>query len=144
MGAAASYQAAFDGKVVEEEYQSAVQKERLPAVFTDGVPTSWATHLWTSKTKDRVFVFIGLSYDMAHPSAATVTVTVTDANNKSFVVPLQSKFADGSSGSAVFQQEAVRITREQMSPHLWKLTIRQSGSELYDNGTKVVNGPSWM
>lgn len=142
MAAAASYQAAFDGKVVEEEYQSAVQKERLPAVFTDGVPTSWATHLWTSKTKDRVFVFIGLSYDMAHPSDASVTVT--DANGNSFVVPLQSKFADGSSGSAVFQQEAVRVTREQMSPHLWKLTIRQSGSELYDNGVKVVSGPSWM
>lgn len=142
MGAASTYQLAFDGKVTEEEYFSPLQKELLPSVFVDGVPTSWAQHLWTSKTKERVFVFIGLSYDMAH--STNNTCTVSDANGKSFVVPLQSKFVDGSSGSAVFQQEVVKISREQMSPHLWKLTVRQSGSALYDNGTLVVAGPTWM
>lgn len=133
---AASFTNAYDGIISQSESMNVVQKERVPAAYLNGIPSSWRDDLYTARTKERTFRFIGLSETDAFSTNPQTIGGVT--------IPMQSSFTDGSSGTAVFQKETVRVTRERMSPSLWTVTVTQTGSELYLNGTLLIAGPTWM
>ncbi len=130
----------FSGKVQEHEYAQIVAKETVPAVYVDGVPTSWRTDLYTAKIKEQRFRFEGLSSAEAH---STEAVTVTDVDGRSYTFTPVGFISDGSAGNAVFERESVDVTRGHMSPHMWWLEVVRRGAALYCNGVLVIGAPDW-
>ena len=129
----------FDG-VSEREYSQFVAKETVPAVYVDGVPTSWRTDAYTARYKEQVFRFEGLTDSQAHDTSA---VTVTDVAGAQYTITPATSITDGSSGSASFEQEVVEVDREHMSPHLWRMIVTRRGGQLFRNGTSIVSPPAW-
>lgn len=128
----ASYQAAFNGKVEQNEYVQVYDFQTYE--HSDAANTYRWRELVTQKVVEKIYRFSGLSYSNAH---STTAVTVSDASGHSHSVPMASGFRDGSTGDKVFEVYSCNVIRQPMSPHLWEVTVKVRESEYFVNGEKI-------
>lgn len=147
----ATMQSLFDGQVHERSYSQVHDFEFVPnySTYTDSngntsrYIASYTRNLVTAKTLEQEFRFSGLTEAQAH---STDSITVTTAAGGSYTFVPETKIVDGSSGSRVFEVERVDVERIHVTPHLWDLVVRRSGTRYYLNGTLISmsNYPTWL
>ena len=140
-------QACFNGKVEQDEAAGVFDFETLlvPSAIVDGVPQGFYTvrNLVTFKSITQTFRFLGLSASLAHTRTST---TVTDIGGSSYTFVPDPGVTDGSAGTRVMEVERVEVERPRISPHLWGMVVRRTGTRYYLNGTKInlSNEPAWL
>lgn len=137
MGAASSFQAAFCGRVEQNEFTQIVD---LNTGTTGGFIPVFYRELVKRNAKTQTFTFTGLNETDAN---TTSPQTVEDFGGTSYTVPMASSATDGSSGTKVFETESVQVTRRRLSPGLWEVVVKRTGSEYWANNVRIINGPSW-
>ena len=138
----------FTGSVRQHEYVRVEDFEFVPTyvtnTHTDGSTSKYVSaysrNLVTAHVVEQVFTFEGLSFEMAHTK---ISQNVKDASESSWTVPMVGSFTDGSDGSRVFEKEVVEVTREPMSPHLWRVVVMRRGTRYKVNNTNRIDPPSW-
>ena len=140
-------QTGFSGKVEQIEAAGVFDFETqlVPTAIVDGVPMGFYTvrNLVTFKSITQTFRFTGLSEALAHTRKST---TVTDIGGTSYSFYPAPGITDGSLGTRVMEVERVEVQRPRISPHLWGLVVRRTGTRYYLNATKInlSNEPAWL
>ena len=103
--------------------------------YTQAVTLEWKNgyrHLYTSKTVEQKFTFIGVPASLAF---FTDSIEVTDANGSTYTVSFKPEVIDCSEGTAILISDQTEVDRGDFSPHLRTLTVTRRAAFLYDNGT---------
>jgi len=149
MAVNSTYNPYFTGRVIQRDYAQEFDFEFVPnytIVTKDGVEvsryiSSYTRNFVTAKVVEQTFRFLGLTRALAF---GTGSVTVADLNSNEYTFDLKSSITDSSSGSRVMVTEEVNVQRIPISPHLWELSVTRRGLRYFVNGTKILDGPSWI
>ena len=149
MAVSSSYNPYFTGRVIQRDYAQEFDFEYVPNysnVTRNGVEVaryiaSYTRKFVTAKVIEQTFRFLGLKRALAF---GTGSVTVEDLNHSEYTFDLKSSITDDSSGSRVMITEEVNVQRIPISPHLWELVVTRRGLRYFVNGTKIIDGPSWI
>ena len=149
MAVSSTYNPYFTGRVIQKDYAQEFDFEYVPnysTVTRDGVEVSryiasYTRNFVTAKVIEQTFRFLGLTRALAF---GTGSVTVADLNGNEYTFTLKSSITDGSSSSRPMIIEEVDVQRIPLSPHLWELSVTRRGFRYFVNGTKIIDGPSWI
>lgn len=119
----ASYESGYRGIVQQREYNTLLAVDIVPAMYVDGKPTSWWRNVWVGAVVETVKEVVGLSYDSAHSTSASVggvtlsrETTYSDGDNPIETYSRQiERTKDGDSGLW-----SVRIIERTCTPTLYK------------------------
>ena len=108
----------FHGRIAKREYSQAVGCEQIPTYIVDGVPQGWHWVTYKANFTEEVFEFLGVPGDLKD---STDSVTVTDSCGTQYTVSLDRSCTV--QGTAMFETESNRVSREKMSPHQWRIIV---------------------
>lgn len=139
----------FCGVANSEKHSQIVNLEMLPRIskVTDenGNVTEYLhgydRFLAVGEYETRTYVFEGVPVAMA--DALPASVVVTDVGGASHTVHFSTYVKDGSSGSAIFENDSNTVSIHRMSPHMRRIEVVRRIGALYVNGVIVVSAPSW-
>lgn len=135
----------FCGEVNTEKHSQIVSLEMLPRISRvtneeTGEVTEYVhgytRNLYTGVFETRTYVFEGVSAEMA--AKLPESITVTDVGGAAHVVSFKTYVHDGSSGTAVFEDDANNVTIHRMSPNLRRIEVVRRVGTLYCNGVYVL------
>lgn len=109
---AASYVTGYRGVVQQREYQTLLVVEMIPTLFVEGKPTSWRRSIWVGDVVETVKEVVGLSYDDAHSTSATVGgVTLSS----------ETAYSDGTNPVETYSRQIERV--KDGDSDLWSVRI---------------------
>ena len=127
----------FTGKVEQQEFTQIVGVDS--GISGTTVQVFWR-HLISARSMEQVFRFEGCTYAEAH---TTQSITVKDIGGATYTFTPQGSVTDGSSGTLALPKEEVRVARVRVSPHMWNLEVRRTGTAYYSDNSKIINAPNW-
>ena len=71
------------------------------------------------------------------------SVTVTEVGGTSHTVHLREFVSDGSSGTAIFENDRNTVTVHRISPHLRTIEVTRTVAALKENGVVISDAPGW-
>lgn len=118
----------FDGNVGITKFAQIVNMEMFPVgyyVEEDGerefVCTGYQRRVYVGKYVEKRFYFEGVPYNIAR--TLTGAHTVTDVYGVTHSVNFDAVVTDGSSGTAVFENENNSVSISRISPHLCSIEV---------------------
>ena len=105
--------------VTVDRYRQALGVEKTPSATVNGVPTGWNTVYYVGAFVERVFEFEGVPASIAN--GLTGSASVTDASGNTYAVSFDD--AVTVAGTGLFELESNRVTKENISPHLWRIVV---------------------
>lgn len=108
----------FLTKVHVDRYRQALGVERVPGYYVDGKPMGWHDVLYVGSFVETVFEFYGVPNALI-PSSGSVACT--DASGNSYTV----SFDDAVTvvGNQMLETLNNKVTKENISPHLWRVVV---------------------
>lgn len=97
---------------------------------------SYTRNLYTADYETRTFVFEGVPVSLA--DSLPETVTVTEVGGTTHTVHLREFVSDGSSGTAIFENDRNTVTIHRASPHMRTIEVTRTTGTLYCNGDKII------
>jgi hypothetical protein len=135
----------FAGVTGVSRYSQIVHLEMIPYRYTvtdtnTGVTKEYISgykrNLYTADYETRTFVFEGVPVSLAENLPNSVNVT--DVGGKSHTIKLTSFVDDGSSGTAIFENDRNTVTIHRTSPHMRTIEVTRTTGTLYCNGDRVI------
>lgn len=135
----------FAGVTGVSRYSQIVHLEMIPYRYTVTDTNTGETkeyisgykrNLYTADYETRTFVFEGVPVSLADSLPETVTVAEVDGTEHT--VHLKQSVHDGSSGTAIFEDDRNTVTIHRASPHMRTIEVTRTIGTLYCNGDKII------
>ena len=108
------------------KYQQALGVEQYPSYIVDGVPQGWHNVLYVGRFTETEYVFEGVPASIANnlPSSASAT----DASGNVYTV----SFVDAVTvvGAQLVETLSNRVSKVNISPHLWRIVVLHKEGEV--------------
>ena len=140
----------FAGVTSRNKYSQIVALEMIPNTYTvtdeetGETKTSIASYtrkLYTGDYETRTYVFEGVPVSLA--DNLPESVTVTEVGGTSHTVHLHEYVTDGSSGTAIFENDRNTVTIHRVSPHMRTIEVTRTVATLKENGAVIKAAPGW-
>jgi hypothetical protein len=102
---------------------------------------SYTRNLYTGEYETRTYVFEGVPVSIA--DNLPESVTVTEVGGTSHTVHLREFVSDGSSGTAIFENDRNTVTVHRVSPHMRTIEVTRTIGALKCNGLIIKYAPAW-
>ena len=96
---------------------------------------------WITPDETRTYVFEGVPVSLA--DNLPESVTVTEVGGTSHTVHLHEYVTDGSSGTAIFENDRNTVTIHRVSPHMRTIEVTRTVATLKENGAVIKAAPGW-
>lgn len=103
--------------------------------------TGYTRNLYVGDYETRTYVFEGVPVELA--DNLPESVTVTEVGGASHTVHLSEYVTDGSSGTAIFENDRNTVTVHRVSPHMRTIEVTRTIGALKCNGTVIKSAPAW-
>lgn len=102
---------------------------------------SYTRNLYTGEYETRTYVFEGVPVSLA--DNLPESVTVTEVGGTSHTVHLREFVSDGSSSTAIFENDRNTVTVHRVSPHMRTIEVTRTIGTLKCNGKIIKSAPAW-
>ena len=102
---------------------------------------SYTRNLYAGKYETRTYVFEGVPVEMVQNLSGNVTVTEVDGT--SHLVHLDQYVKDGSTGTAIFENDSNAVNIIRTSPHMRTVEVTRRIGALMCNDKEVKPAPGW-
>ena len=140
----------FAGVTSRNKYSQIVALEMIPNTYTvtdeetgetKTYIASYTRKLYTGDYETRTYVFEGVPVSLA--DNLPESVTVTEVGGTSHTVHLHEYVTDGSSGTAIFENDRNTVTIHRVSPHMRTIEVTRTVATLKENGAVIKAAPGW-
>ena len=140
----------FAGVTSRNKYSQIVALEIIPNTYTvtdeetgetKTYIASYTRKLYTGDYETRTYVFEGVPVELAENLPESVTVT--EVGGTSHTVHLHEYVTDGSSGTAIFENDSNTVTIHRVSPHMRTIEVTRTVATLKENGAVIKAAPAW-
>ena len=147
MASLAEYFAGVTGKT---KYSQIVALEMIPNMYTvtdeetgetKTYIASYTRNLYTGDYETRTYVFEGVPVSLA--DNLPESVTVTEVGGTTHTVHLREFVSDGSSGTAIFENDRNTVTVHRVSPHMRTIEVTRTIGTLKCNDKIIKSAPAW-
>ena len=147
MASLAEYFAGVTGKT---KHSQIVALEMIPNMYTvtdeetgetKTYIASYTRKLYTGDYETRTYVFEGVPVSLA--DNLPESVTVTEVGGTSHTVHLREFVSDGSSGTAIFENDRNTVTVHRATPHMRTIEVTRTVAALKENGVVISAAPGW-
>jgi hypothetical protein len=102
---------------------------------------SYTRNLYMGDYETRTYVFEGVPVSLA--DSLPESVTVTEVGGTSHTVHLREYVSDGSSGTAIFENDRNTVSIYRVSPHMRTIEVTRTIGALKRNGLIIKYAPAW-
>ena len=147
MDSLAEYFAGVTGKT---KYSQIVALEMIPNMYTvtdeetgetKTYIASYTRKLYTGDYETRTYVFEGVPVSLA--DNLPESVTITEVGGTTHTVHLREFVSDGSSGTAIFENDHNIVTVHRVSPHMRTIEVTRTIGTLKCNDKIIKYAPAW-